>query len=99
MFFSSSSPSGPFREISRIRMSGRFCAMALHGGVCFFRLAADLHVLLLVDQQRQPLPQQRMIVHDQDRLLRRCARSVQGSSCRAFAYPFTSAWPRSERCR
>ena len=31
-----------------------------------FRLAADNEVFLLVDQVRQPLPHQRMIVHQED---------------------------------
>ena len=48
-------------------MSGFFSAIALHGRLRFFGLAANLHILLLVDQHGKPLPEQRMIVNHKNR--------------------------------
>ena len=48
---------------------GTLLCDGLHRGLRLFGLAANLHILLLIDQQSEPLAHERMIVHHQNRLL------------------------------
>ena len=78
-------------------MSGLLLRDRLHRRVRLFGLAANLHVLLLIDQQRQPLTQQWVIVDDEDFLLR-----ALRSLCREWEWsPFSillSSVPSWEIC-
>ena len=47
-------------------MSGSQLRDRLHGGLRLFGFAADLHILLLIDQQREPLAHQGMVVDNED---------------------------------
>ena len=58
-------------------MSGLQLRDCLHRRMRFFGLAANLHVLLLVDQHSQPLAHQRMIIDDQNGFLAGLQRSLQ----------------------
>ena len=72
MLLSNSRPSGPLSEMSRITMSGLLLRDRLHRRLRLLGLAANLHILLLVDEQRESLAQKRMIVDDKHRLLGGC---------------------------
>ena len=69
-------------------MSGCICAIALHGRLRFFGFAANLHVLLLIDQQRQPLAHEGMIVDNQDGLFGGLRGLFRNESLSSFAFPF-----------
>ena len=70
-------------------MSGLQLRNGLHGGLRLFSLAAHLHILLLVDQQRESLAHEGMIVDDQNGLLGGLRGLVQNEIRRHCAYPFT----------
>ena len=74
--FSRSNPSGPFKEISTTRMSGLVVATSLHGSVRIFGFAAHHEVRFAIDQQSQPLPNDRMIVDYKDSALFRSRSAV-----------------------
>src|SRR5438132_1759093 len=67
--FNRYNPSGPFSEISAIRMSGFFAAIAFIAVLCFFSFAANHEVQFAIDHQREPLTQKRVIIHHEDSLL------------------------------
>ena len=69
MFFSSSNPSGPLSDISTIMMSGRGILDGLQRRVHVLRLATDRQICLLIDEQRQALAHDRMIVNQKYGLL------------------------------
>ena len=62
----------------------------LHGGLRLFGLAADLHILLLVDQQRESLAHEWMIVDDKNRLLGSLCWSLQNGIRRHSLIPSLS---------
>ena len=70
-------------------MSGLRPGDGLHRGLRLLGLAANLHILLLINQQSESLAHEWMIVDDKNRLLG----SLRGSSPKrhllSFAYPFT----------
>ena len=69
MVLISSIPSGPGSEMSTMTMSGRSWPIAVQRGVRLFGLAADDQIRLLVDQQRESLADDRMVVHDEHAVL------------------------------
>ena len=66
MFFNRSRPSGPFSEMSTMRTSGFDGSQHVHRAHGFFGFAANQQIGFLIDQQRQALAHDRMIVHHQD---------------------------------
>ena len=79
-------------------MSGLQLRDGMQGSLRVLGFAANLHILLLIDQERQPLAHQGMIVDNQDGFLAGLRRSFKNHVCCHRHFP-SSERRRGGTCR
>jgi hypothetical protein len=65
----------------------------MHGGLSFFGLAANLEVVLLIDEKCEPLSHEWMIVDNEDGLFGSLHRSVKNEIRRHSLSPLSERMP------